>query len=268
MVRRHQEMIGIYLDRDSGLIFLNESYEKWLKSNYGRKFPPSFIAALNDLLDSALLETLDDMKKVIRFYEWRQETQDRKLGYMTKYIATLEESLQRVTGYANGLEKSLDQTKATMEEMEGQLQTVALKATAAGAEVAADAGELGLEGRRKDRSTEDILAELQGVDTAPVGAKKADIKASSEMDAEETEADMVKDLERPAEMDIAEGRRIEDSLGMGARLVEAEIGADDIELTPQIAAIKKKIDKVKKMKALGSDEEIERMFEGKDPKDY
>jgi len=32
---------------------------------------------INDLIDSGILETLDDMKKVIKFFEWWIETKDK-----------------------------------------------------------------------------------------------------------------------------------------------------------------------------------------------
>jgi hypothetical protein len=261
MVKKKDKMRGIHLNPESGHVYLNESYDKFLKTMYGRKFSPHFVAMINDLLDSGIIETLDDMKKVIKFFEWRIERKDGTIKNLISYTATLEESLQRVKEYAEGLEKRFAETRERAEALKKEV-----RAFKRGRARAMDARTTPTE---EKRSIEEILTDLKGTTPLLVGEHEkagADIVAGAEIDADEMEGEIEPMPVRPKEMEVSarEGGRLQ---AMGARLVEAEIDSDDIDVSPQIREIADKIQKVKGMEALHSDEEIEKIFEEEKRKD-
>jgi hypothetical protein len=247
MVRKQDSMRGIHLNPRTGQVYINKSYEKFLKTMYGRKFPPHFVAMVNDLIDAGTLETLDDMKKVIRFFEWRIDTKDKTIKNMIKYNATLEESLQRVKEYAEGLEKRFEETRTKVEGLVKELM-----------EYRQAAREGRVPGAPDTKSASDILTELRSEFPGPATVG-ADIGAEGELEAGDVETSIGPVMVRPREMEepARDGAKLQ---AMGARLVEAEIGADEMEFSPEIKAIADKIDKVKRLEALHSDEEIEAIF--------
>jgi chromosome segregation ATPase len=255
MVKRWDRMKGINLDPEQDHVFINESYDHFLRTMYGKKFPHQFVAMVNDLLDSGIIETLDDMKKVIRYFEWKMEKNNKRVKDLTSYTAALEESLQRVKDYAVALEGKLSKSK---EEARGALKTVKTK----GGEVEAEGSETEAT-RRQIISAEDLLAQLKG--EVPDEEKLiAEERAEGEIAAGDTEALEEPALERPPEMEP--GASPFTPIGApGGRRTEAEIGADEIEATPKIRAIENMIKEVKRMEALHSDEEIEKIFKAKNP---
>src|SRR5512137_3072860 len=105
MVKRWDRMKGINLDPEQDHVFINERYDHFLRTMYGKKFPHQFVAMVNDLLDSGIIETLDDMKKGILYFEWEMEKTKKRVRVLAAYTAVLEELLPRVKDYAVAVEK-------------------------------------------------------------------------------------------------------------------------------------------------------------------
>ena len=257
MVKRWDRMKGIHLDPKVDHVYINESYEHFLRSMYGKKFPHYFVAMINDLLDSGIIETLDDMKKVIRYFEWKMEKNDKKVRDLTAYTAALEESLQRVKDYAIALEERNDKYKKGL-----GVRGAPRDLKARGAEAGPVGTETDQRAPKAETDLEDMIARLKG---ATPEAEKAIVeeRAEGEVAAGDTETavEAEPELERPPEME-AGASPFTPVVAPGGRRVEAEIDADDLEGTPKIRAIENMIQEVKKMEALHSDEEIERIFKG------
>lgn len=252
MVKRWDRMKGIHLDPKMDHVYINESYEHFLRSMYGKKFPHYFVAMLNDLLDSGIIETLDDMKKVIRYFEWKMEKNEKKVKNLTSYIAALEESLQRVKDYAIALEERAAKHKG---EARGQLKVVRTR----GGEVEATGTETSQAQAEPD--LESMIAKLKGEPVPEEETSFVEEKAEGEIEAGDTESVVEPEIQRPPEM---EAQSPFTPMGpIGGRLTEAEIGADETEASPKIRAIENMIKEVKRMEALHSDEEIERIFKGR-----
>jgi hypothetical protein len=257
MVKRWDRMKGINLDPKVDHVYINESYEHFLRSMYGKKFPHYFVAMINDLLDSGIIETLDDMKKVIRYFEWKMEKNNKKVKDLTTYTAALEESLQRVKDYAIALEERYNKYKKGLEVQRGPFKDLTVR----GAEVEASGTETAQGARHGEPDLESMIARLKG-EPVPEAEKVIEAeRAEGEAAAGDTETavEAEPELERPPEMEA--GTSPFTPVGPpGGRRVEAEIGADDLEETPKIRAIENMIKEVKRMEALHSDEEIERIF--------
>lgn len=255
MVKRWDRMKGINLDPEKDHVYINESYDHFLRTMYGKKFPHQFVAMVNDLLDSGIIETLDDMKKVIRYFEWKMEKNNKRVRDLTAYTAAMEESLQRVKDYAVALEERLAKHK---EESRGALKPV----KARGGEVGAESSETEAT-RRQIMSAEELLARLKG-EEPDVEKDLGEERAEGEIAASDSDAIVEPELERPPELES--GVSPFTPVGPpGGRRTEAEIGADEIEITPKIRAIENMIKEVKKMEALHSDEEIEKIFKASNP---
>ena len=87
-------MRGLKLDSGTDLIQLNDSFTHFLRDRFGRRFAPQFQDILNDILDTGDLHSLDDMKKVIRYYEWRERAARQKAEQWKSYAAALEGQLR------------------------------------------------------------------------------------------------------------------------------------------------------------------------------
>jgi hypothetical protein len=249
MVKRWDRMKGINLDPKEDHVFINESYDHFLRTMYGKKFPHQFVAMVNDLLDSGIIETLDDMKKVIRYFEWKMEKNNKRVRDLTAYTAALEESLQRVKDYAVALEERSAKYK---EEARGALKPV----KARGGDIEAEGSETEAT-RRQILSADELLARLRGEEPEVDKAISVE-KAEGEIAAGDTEAIEEPELARPPELEP--GASPFTPVGTpGGRRTEAEIGADEIEITPKIRAIENMIKEVKRM------EEIEKIFKAKNP---
>lgn len=265
MVKRWDRMKGIHLDPKVDHVYVNESYEHFLRSMYGKKFPHYFVAMINDLLDSGIIETLDDMKKVIRYFEWKMEKNEKKVKNLTAYTAALEESLQRVKDYAIALEERYSKYKKELGVQRGPARDL----RARGAEAEPAGAETDQRAHKAEPDLADMIARLRGEPIPEADKAIEEERAESEVAAGDTETavEAEPELERPPEMEA--GASPFTPIGPpGGRRVEAEIDADDLEGTPKIRAIENMIQEVKKMEALHSDEEIERIFKaskGKPP---
>ena len=87
-------MRGLKLDSGTDLIQLNDSFTHFLRERFGRRFAPQFQDILNDILDTGDLHSLDDMKKVIRYYEWRERAARQKAEQWKTYAGALEGQLR------------------------------------------------------------------------------------------------------------------------------------------------------------------------------
>ncbi len=100
-MKKHTEMRGIKLDSKTGFVVFTPSYVQFLSELHGKKVPHLVGAVVNDFLDCGDLQTLDDMKKVIKFYEWREALREsafqRKIAGLAGYAKGLEEQLQQAT---------------------------------------------------------------------------------------------------------------------------------------------------------------------------
>jgi hypothetical protein len=163
--------------------------------------------------------------------------------------------LQRVKDYAVALEERSAKYK---EEARGALKPV----KARGGDIEAEGSETEAT-RRQILSADELLARLRGEEPEVDKAISVE-KAEGEIAAGDTEAIEEPELARPPELEP--GASPFTPVGTpGGRRTEAEIGADEIEITPKIRAIENMIKEVKRMEALHSDEEIEKIFKAKNP---
>jgi hypothetical protein len=195
MPKKHEIMRGLKMNIDKNQVFLISNYEQFLKTMYGKRFPKQFLGIINDFLDVGELQTLDDMKKVIRYYEWKIEALEKRMQRVLQYTARLEEQLQKT-----------DMELKDLQSIPPDKPQVA-------------------------RTVEVARARAIPADTVPEG-----------------------------EIETVTAEAIDERVPLGSQFLEAEIGAEDAEISPRIKEIEKKIKKVKSLEALSSDEEIEKIF--------
>ncbi len=103
--KRPEGMRGLKLSSTDNLISVNDSFHHFLVTRFGRKFPEQLMAVLNDILDTGDLHSLDDVKKVVRYYEWRERTLRLQADGYKEHINGLEAQLAALQAQFQGAQR-------------------------------------------------------------------------------------------------------------------------------------------------------------------